>query len=225
MCNAYNVTTNVEAIIQAVKGWKARQNVKNQPWLPGIYPNYSAPIMRLDDGELELTEALWGMPTPPQFNVNSKGEPLAYDRGVTNIRNTNSPHWRRWLGQAHRCLVPFTTFSEPDEKHKNHFFRFTDDREVAFMAGICAPLTRQIKKSDPAPTEGLFYGFLTTSPNAAVAPIHAKAMPAILTEEAEFHAWLTADWSIAKELQRPLADGMLISAPAEDRNKEQSSLL
>lgn len=225
MCNAYNVTTNAEAILQMVQGWKKRQRTKNEPWLPGIFPNYAAPILRLIDDEIELTEARWGMPTPPQFNVNSKGEPLAYDRGVTNIRNVNSPHWRRWLGQAHRCLVPFTTFSEPDAAHKNHFFRFVDGREVAFMAGVYAPLTRQIRKSDPAPTEGLFYGFLTTAPNAQVAPIHAKAMPVILTEEAEFHAWLTADWGVAKGLQRTLADGMLVSAPAEDRLDEQAALL
>jgi putative SOS response-associated peptidase YedK len=28
------------------------------------------------------------------------------------VRNTSSPHWRRWLGPANRCIVPFTSFSE-----------------------------------------------------------------------------------------------------------------
>src|SRR5258708_5060381 len=34
------------------------------------------------------------------------------DSGVTNIRNVKSPHRRRWLGTEHRCVVPFTSFSE-----------------------------------------------------------------------------------------------------------------
>lgn len=36
------------------------------------------------------------------------------DSGATNIRNVNSAHWKRWLGPEHRCLVPFTSFSEYD---------------------------------------------------------------------------------------------------------------
>jgi putative SOS response-associated peptidase YedK len=29
------------------------------------------------------------------------------DSGTTNIRNTGSKHWKRWLGVESRCLVPF----------------------------------------------------------------------------------------------------------------------
>lgn len=50
-------------------------------------------------------------------------------------------------------------------------------------------------------------------PNAVVAQIHAKAMPVILTEDYELETWLKADWSVAKELQRSLPDGLLQSAP------------
>ncbi len=37
------------------------------------------------------------------------------DRGTTNVRNTTSRHWLRWLEPANRCLVPLTAFSEPDQ--------------------------------------------------------------------------------------------------------------
>ncbi|MFC0569988.1 SOS response-associated peptidase, partial [Gluconobacter japonicus] len=43
------------------------------------------------------------------------------DRGVTNIRNTASPHWRRWLGVPHRCVVPFTAFSEQARQDDGSF--------------------------------------------------------------------------------------------------------
>jgi hypothetical protein len=53
------------------------------------------------------------------------------------------------------------------------------------------------------------FGFLTTEANAVVAPIHAKAMPVILTQPAEVDRWLEADTSDALALQRPLPDDAL----------------
>ncbi|WP_411891803.1 hypothetical protein [Yoonia sp. SDW83-1] len=54
-----------------------------------------------------LTNMRWGMPSP-QFTSKGKN----YDKGVANVRNTKSPHWRRWLGPCNRCMVPFSAFSE-----------------------------------------------------------------------------------------------------------------
>lgn len=213
MCNAYNVTTNADAIIALVKGWRKARRKSNQDILPGIFPNYRAPILRLEGQDLVLDDAVWGMPTPVEHLVTKTGKPMSYDRGITNIRKTYADHWRPWLGVEHRCLVPFTTFSEPDEKHRNHYFEFTDGREVSLLAGVFDTHSRQIRAKDEAPTEGQFYAFLTTEPNAEVKPIHSRAMPVILTEPDEWETWLTADWSMAKKLQRTLPDGLLKATP------------
>ena len=106
MCNLYNVTTNHEAIIQFARVF--RDLAGNLEPSLDVYPNYKAPVVRMDEnGERELTMLNWGMPSPPE-RVKGKA-----DYGTTNIRRPNFGHWRQWLGIEHRCVVPATSFAEP----------------------------------------------------------------------------------------------------------------
>jgi putative SOS response-associated peptidase YedK len=206
MCNLYSVTKGQQAIRDATRAM--RDTAGNLPLLSGVFPDYPAPIVRTAaDGVRELAKARWGMPSPA-FALQGK----KVDKGVTNVRNTASPHWRRWLGPPCRCLVPFTSFSEPgttpNGKSEPVWFALAQDRPMAFFAGIWTSWTCTRKLAEGALTCDLF-AFLTTSPNAEVAPIHPKAMPVILTRPDEMEAWLAAPWPEAALLQRPLPDGML----------------
>jgi putative SOS response-associated peptidase YedK len=113
MCNLYSLTRAQDAIRALFR--VVHDRTGNLPPMLGIFPDYPAPIVRLTNGERELAMARWGMPSP-QFALKGK----ATDPGVTNVRNVASAHWRRWLGPANRCIVPFTSFSEyetgPDGK-------------------------------------------------------------------------------------------------------------
>src|ERR1700722_17571811 len=77
-----------------------------------------------------------------------------------------------------------------------------------FFAGIWTNWTSVRKVRTGEETTDVF-GFLTTEPNAEVAPIHPKAMPVILTTPEEVETWMTAPTPEALKLQRALPDGAL----------------
>ncbi|MFC0342508.1 hypothetical protein [Paracoccus niistensis] len=54
-------------------------------------------------------------------------------------------------------------------------------RRPAFFAGIETQAWRSVRKVKDRETTDDLFAFLTTPPNAEVAPIHPKAMPVILT--------------------------------------------
>jgi putative SOS response-associated peptidase YedK len=106
-------------------------------------------------------------------------------------------------------VVPFTSFSEFNKTEGGDiWFALDDSRPLAVFAGIWTNWTSVRKVKEGETTNDLF-GFLTTAPNDVVAPIHAKAMPVVLTKPDEIEAWLTAPAEEALKLQRPLPGGVL----------------
>jgi SOS response associated peptidase (SRAP) len=129
MCNLYSITTNQAAIAALFR--VVNRYVGNLPPMPGVFPDYPAPVVRSIGTEHQLTMMRWGMPRP-QFG----GPP------VTNIRNTSSPHWRGWLKPENRRLVPANSFveyapeSNPEIKKDVVWFELKDDRPLFAFAGI-----------------------------------------------------------------------------------------
>jgi putative SOS response-associated peptidase YedK len=202
MCNLYSMTRSQQAIREMARAMRDRTG--NLPPLPGIFPDYRAPIVRNSADGRELTMARWGMPSPV-FALKGRNS----DPGVTNVRNTASPHWRRWLGPESRCVVPFTSFSEnavlPDGSRPPIWFALDESRPLACFAGIWTNW-RSVRKVKEGETTNDLFAFLTTEPNAVVGAYHPKAMPAILTTQEEIDTWMDAPMPIALLLQRPLAD-------------------
>lgn len=55
----------------------------------------------------------------------------------------------------------------------------------------------------------LLFAFLTTEPNAEVAPMHEKAMPVLLTDREARETWLNGSEEEALALQGPAPDDTL----------------
>jgi putative SOS response-associated peptidase YedK len=218
MCNLYSVTSNQKAIIDLALA--PRDLAGNAPALPGVFPDYRAPIVRTGaDGIRELAMARWGMPTPPKFLEGKKT-----DKGVTNVRNVSSPNWRRWLAIGNRCVVPFNSFSEnAPMTFEPVWFALNENRPLAFFAGLWTPWT-SVRKVKEGETTNDIFAFLTTTPNAEVAPTHPKAMPVILTTPDEVETWLTAPPPVALQLQRPLPDGSLKIVAVGEKKDEAPAM-
>jgi len=240
MCNLYAMMKGRAEVAALIRALTDRNN--NQPPTPGVFPDYAAPVVVRDEtGAREIRDMRWGMPSSKKAlmdaaskradKLRAKGGTVDFnellrmepDKGTTNIRNTASRHWQPWLGPANRCLVPFTSFSEPDQvggSLQPVWFALEEDRPLAFFAGVWTPwgCVRKIKTGWE---DCELYGFLTTDPNAEVATYHSKAMPVILTQPAEWDLWLSdAAWSDVQHLQRPLPDGALKVVARGERKDE-----
>lgn len=213
MCNLFSVTKGQQAIREFTGAML--DSTGNLPPLPSIFPDMKVPVVyNAPDEQRELTMMRWGMPGPPQFG----GAP------ITNIRNTASPHWRRWLGTANRCLVPATSFCEwEDTKPKKTpvWFARDESRPLFVFAGIWTAWSGiRGTKAESIEGEHRLFGFLTTEANRVVATVHPKAMPVILTTQGEIDIWMRASWVDAQVLQRPLPNDALRIVAKGDRKDE-----
>jgi putative SOS response-associated peptidase YedK len=207
VCNLYSMTTNQEAIRRLFG--VVIDSTGNLPPQPGVFPDYAAPIVRNTANGRELAMARWGMPSPVLALKGRNSDP-----GVTNVRNTASPHWRRWLAPECRCVVPFTSFSEnetlPDGRKPPIWFALGEDRPLACFAGIWVAGWTSVRKVKEGETTNDLFAFLTTEPNALVKQYHPKAMPVILRTRDEIDTWLDAPTPDALQVQRPLPDDALM---------------
>jgi len=206
MCNLYSMTKSREALVAYTRAMRDR--TANQPPLPAIFPDQLAPVVGVSkEGLREVVTMRWGFPPA------GGGK-----RPVTNVRNLNSGYWRGWLDQPRfRCVVPATSFVEYTDAAPKvaHWFALGDDRPLFCFAGIRRPWSGVRGKEDGT---HLLFAILTTEANALTKPIHAEAMPVMLTGDA-IDTWLEAPVEEAVKLAKPFPPErmkIVLSGPRED---------
>ena len=85
VCNLYSITTNQAAIIALFR--VLNRYVGNLPPMPGVFPDYPAPVIRNTGAERELTMMRWGMPPPPKFG----GPPVTNNPALCPNSAVHSP--------------------------------------------------------------------------------------------------------------------------------------
>jgi putative SOS response-associated peptidase YedK len=208
MCNLYSMTKGPAAIRELAKAM--RDLTGNLQPLPAVFPNRMAPIVRVaPDGVRQLEMARWGFP-PPVIPGSKPRNPY-----LTNCRKTDSRYWQTYLKKPeHRCLVPVTSFAEPDNNQGPRsiwtWFARDETRPLMFFAGIWREWEGDRgKKTIPDVGKHLVFSFLTTDASPDVAPIHADATPVLLLDEDQREMWMNAPIELALDLQKPPPAGAL----------------
>lgn len=201
MCNRYAADIRKAGLEKEFYGFEEWGETRITPLLGNalleVFPKSIGPvIVRAESGALEWRRMRWGLPGPATMG----GAP------VTNVRNTASPHWRPVLGVEHRCLVPFTAFSEYEDASpkgaKVIKWFAPPDRGMLFFAGVWRVWSGDYgSKKEPHVGEHHLFSFLTTEANDLVRPVHAKAMPVVLATPEERKEWLTASAACVAEIQ------------------------
>jgi putative SOS response-associated peptidase YedK len=151
----------------------------------------------------------WGFP-PPTIPGSKPRNPYP-----TNVRKTDSRYWRPYLTKPeHRCLVPVTSFAEPDNRQGGRsiwtWFAQDESRPLMFFAGIWREWEGDRgTKTVPDVGKHLVFSLMTTDAGPDVALIHPDATPVLLLDQDAREAWMNAPWEIAQDLQRPLPAGAL----------------
>jgi hypothetical protein len=121
--------------------------------MPGVFPDYKAPIIPTGADGRELATARWGMPSSSKAlmdatkkradKLRTKGKTVDFnellrmepDGGTTNIRNVKSMHWTRWLGVEIRCGAVQFVQRVQQSRRVRHLVRARRDATACLLCG------------------------------------------------------------------------------------------
>ena len=205
MCNLYSLNKKRDAVARFFRVSHNR-GAAFEP-LSAVFPGHVAPVIRQSsDGDREIVVMSWS------FVLLQKDRA---PRRLTNVRDDKILECQFWRGsfEERRCLVPATSFCEPNGDVKPatwHWFALhgKDERPMFAFPGIWRRYQGPVRKDGPK-LHLEVYAFLTTTPNKLVATINHERMPVLLTREEEFDAWLNGAPHLAFALAREYPPGQM----------------
>lgn len=197
MCNLYSVKTSRKSLIEKFRLSDNRIAVFDP--MAAIFPGHMAPVIKVTaEGDRELVLRSWG------FVLLRDGYA---PKRVTNARD-DKLDTRFWADSfaTRRCLVPATSFCEPDEGRpaRWHWFALKDPQEprpLFAFAGLYRPWRGPVKKDGPNVDIEVF-SFVTTLPNALTQTINHERSPVLLTTPEDCETWLSGSSADARAVIR-----------------------
>jgi putative SOS response-associated peptidase YedK len=184
MCNLYSVRTSRAALARKF-GLSDNRMAQFEP-LPAIFPGHMAPIIKQgSDAERELVMSSWG------FVLLRDGYA---PKRITNARDDklNTKFWRESF-EFRRCLVPASSFCEPDGNTPSRWHWFTlkgeEARPLFSFAGVYRQWKGPIKRGG-ANVDIEVFSFVTSLPNELTQTINPERSPVLLLGDAEVETWL-----------------------------------
>ena len=186
MCGRYNILPQVRPWLDALGvlcefAWAPRYNVA---------PSQVVPVVIARDGRLVAVPMRWGFVPHWQKNPKPNIRPINARDDHVQASGMFRDSWKH-----RRCLVPAGGFYEwhaTGAGKRPYHIHWTDDRPFV-MGGVwdAWPLAEEVTES---------FAIITTTANAAVAPLHAR-MPVIVGER-QMRDWLL-DADAAQSLLAP----------------------
>ena len=183
MCHHYKGSRNPPAHL--ANEFSVRTNLY-QLTLPdkGFWPLSTVPVVRIDDaGNREMIAAEWGL-LPFWWKPSDKTpKRTTFQRKCFNARSEDvhaKPTYREAF-KRRRCLMPAEEFFE-----RGHYFHLSDFRPFAF-----AGLWERWRGGEGEVVDSCT--ILTTEPNELVRSVGHNRMPVLLTDEAQYAAWLNPE--------------------------------
>lgn len=210
MCNLYSLKTTRQHIGDLFR--VSDNRLGEAPDLPAIFPGHAAPVVRkADDGARECVMLSWG------FVMLQPGKA---PRRVTNTRDDkiSSSFWRKSFADR-RCLVPVTSFAEPDSEKpvRWHWFALkgNEPRPLFAFAGLWQRWKGPVKKDGPTVEIDVF-SFMTGEPNDFTKAINHERLPILLGTREMQEQWIDGNTEDAVKLLKPY--------PAERMREVQAGL-
>lgn len=200
MCNLYSVKTSRKTLMETFRLTDNRIAVFDA--LAAVFPGHMAPVVKATaEGDRELVLRSWG------FVLLRDGYA---PKRVTNARDDklDSRFWADSFA-TRRCLVPATSFCEPDEGKpaRWHWFALKDTvgdagpRPLFAFAGLYHQWRGPIKKDGPNVDMEVF-SFVTTLPNTLTQTINHERSPVLLTTPEACDVWLNGGPQAARAMIR-----------------------
>lgn len=195
MCNLYSVKTSRKTLSETFR--LSDNRIAAFEPMAAIFPGNMAPVVKVTaEGDTELVLRSWG------FVLLREGYA---PKRVTNARD-DKLDTRFWADSfaSRRCLVPATSFCEPDEGRpaRWHWFALKDEQEqrpLFAFAGLYRQWRGPIKKDGPNVDIEVF-SFVTTLPNALTQTINHERSPVLLSTPEAREAWLRGSVAEARSV-------------------------